>query len=96
MEPNETTFGCGHTNHGSCSQCLGQVTNERNDLLRKTEEMEIFIRSLEEKLKLSANVVEAARHQGAISDYTVNNLLEAVAQYDAARASDNSQAKEEG
>lgn len=48
----ETTFGCGHTNQGSCSQCLGRVTNERNDLLIKNEELRASIAIYEKALKL--------------------------------------------
>lgn len=111
----ESTWGCGHTNHGSCSQCLGHVTNERNDLLRKNEELQkdyseeclrsdnledlyihqaAEVRSLEERLKLAEKVVEYARRQEAVSDYTSNTLLEAVAQYDSARALGTPQAKD--
>lgn len=48
----ETTFGCGHTNQGSCSQCLGRVTNERNDLLIKNEELRASIAIYEKALKI--------------------------------------------
>lgn len=36
-------WGCGHDNYGSCSQCLGRVTNERNELLIKNKVLQVSL-----------------------------------------------------
>lgn len=58
------------------------ITIELDTLVR----LQAAVRSLEERLGLAEKVVDAARHQEAISDYTSNSLLLAVMQYDSAQA----------
>lgn len=58
----EKAWGCGHTNQGSCSQCLGHVTNERNDLLRKLDELQ---KDYSEECLRSDNLEDLYIHQAA-------------------------------